>query len=68
MINDTIQLIKDVKTNGHYLLEVNGFILSENEMLEVANGILRFLKQNNQSKIDQMNDEILEKYEKLSNQ
>ncbi|MFD1738066.1 hypothetical protein ACFSCX_16140 [Bacillus salitolerans] len=66
MLNDTVQIIKDEKTNGHYLLEVNGFILSEKEMVEIAKGILRFLEQNNQSTIDQMNDEILLKYEELS--
>lgn len=66
MNNDTVQLIKDHKTNGHYLLEVNGFILSEKEMLGIAQGIFRFLEENNQSSIDQMNDEILLKYEEMS--
>jgi hypothetical protein len=66
MINDTVQVIKDPKTSGHYLLEVSGFILSEKEMLGIAQGILRFLEQNNQSTIDEMNDEILLKYEEMS--
>lgn len=66
MINDTVQVIKDDSSKGCYLLEVNGFILSEKEMLEVANGIHRFLAVNNPATINKMNDEILLQYEKLN--